>query len=391
MMAMADWQYYSFGDLLSYEQPGPYIVESTDYDDSYATPVLTAGKSFIIGYTNEKHGIYSSLPVIIFDDFTTSSQYVNFEFKVKSSAMKILTPNQNLILPKFAYYLMQITHVEHSTHKRYWIQHYAKVKVKIPPLPEQQRIVTRIEALFSDLDNGVATLRTTKRLLELYRQSVLKEAFEGKYINSPPQGYSLLGKFIEKPKYGTSKKCRYERNDCSWPVFRIPNVDHYNSVISHDDIKYANFSNEESLELQLKKDDILIIRSNGSVSLVGRAALIREEDSQALYAGYLMRLRIKRESHLLARYLLHYLNSYDARLYIERTAKSTSGVNNINASEVSKINIPVFSIDEQERIVEEIDARLSVCSQIKQTVDAALQKSDALRQSILKQAFEGKL
>ena len=77
---------YTLGELLTYEQPTPYIVESADYDDSYETPVLTAGKSFILGCTNEKHGIFDQLPVIIFDDFTTASQYVNFKFKVKSSA-----------------------------------------------------------------------------------------------------------------------------------------------------------------------------------------------------------------------------------------------------------------------------------------------------------------
>ena len=88
----AEWNEYELGELLSYEQPTPYIVESTDYNDKYKTPVLTAGKSFILGYTNETNGVYTALPVIIFDDFTTASQYVNFEFKVKSSAMKILTP-----------------------------------------------------------------------------------------------------------------------------------------------------------------------------------------------------------------------------------------------------------------------------------------------------------
>lgn len=95
------WKEYELGQLLNYEQPSPYIVKSTNYSDTYSTPVLTAGKSFIIGYTDEAVGIYNSLPVIIFDDFTTASQYVNFPFKVKSSAMKILSPNVNLVLPKF--------------------------------------------------------------------------------------------------------------------------------------------------------------------------------------------------------------------------------------------------------------------------------------------------
>lgn len=94
---------YELGELLPYEQPSAYIVEITDYNDSYKTPVLTAGKSFILGYTNETEGIFDKLPVIIFDDFTTATQYVNFKFKVKSSAMKILNINIELVLPKYIF------------------------------------------------------------------------------------------------------------------------------------------------------------------------------------------------------------------------------------------------------------------------------------------------
>ena len=175
------WTEYELGELLSYEQPTPYIVESTDYDDKYDIPVLTAGKSFLLGYTNEEYGIYDRLPVIIFDDFTTASQYVNFKFKVKSSAMKILQPNTELVLPKFIYYRMQIIQFDHSTHKRYWIQQYSKIKVSVPPLDLQKQIVKKIEEMLSQLDDGVETLNKTKEQLKVYCQAVLKEAFEGKY------------------------------------------------------------------------------------------------------------------------------------------------------------------------------------------------------------------
>ena len=176
-----EYKEYELGELLSYEQPTPYIVESTDYNDAYGTPVLTAGKSFILGYTDEKEGIYDQLPVIIFDDFTTASQYVNFKFKVKSSAMKILTPVTELVLPKYIYYRMQIINFDHSTHKRYWIQQYSKIRISVPPLSEQERIVSRIEELFSQLDAGVETLKKTKAQLSVYRQAVLKEAFGSVY------------------------------------------------------------------------------------------------------------------------------------------------------------------------------------------------------------------
>jgi type I restriction enzyme S subunit len=127
-------------------------VDSTDYNNAYPIPVLTAGKSFIIGYTNEEYGIKNNLPVIIFDDFTTDSKYVDFPFKVKSSAMKILTAEKQLINTKFAYYIMQTIEHDHDTHKRYWISEYGKKIIGLPPLEEQFRIVDEIEYLFDLLD-----------------------------------------------------------------------------------------------------------------------------------------------------------------------------------------------------------------------------------------------
>lgn len=380
---------YELGQLLTYEQPTPYIVESTKYSDEYKTPVLTAGKSFIIGYTNEKNGIYDRLPVIIFDDFTTSSQYVNFKFKVKSSAMKILTVNTELVLPKYIFYQMQAISIDHSTHKRYWIQHYSKLKVRIPSLLEQGKIIQQIEELFSQLDKGVETLQTIKQQLAVYRQAVLKEAFEGKLTKSTPLKHDNLLHYIEKPRYGTSKKCSYECADKDTPVYRIPNIDWSVGRIDHEDIKYAHFSDKEVEGIRLEKDDILIIRSNGSVSLVGRAALISQSDTCGSFAGYLMRIRVAKPDILIPKFLLLYLNSHQARVYIENKAKSTSGVNNINSDEISRLPIPLFSHQEQVAIIEEIESRLSVCDSIEQTVDTALAQAEALRQSILKKAFEG--
>src|SRR3989339_2252839 len=126
------WKLKELGDYLKYEQPTKYIVKSTEYNDEYKTPVLTAGKSFILGYTNEKEGILTNIPVIIFDDFTTESKYVDFSFKVKSSAMKILNCDNKITL-KYLYYLMQAIPDIKTTHKRYWISEYSKIKVPIPP------------------------------------------------------------------------------------------------------------------------------------------------------------------------------------------------------------------------------------------------------------------
>ena len=151
------WTLCCLEDVLDYEQPQAYIVNSTDYSNDYKTPVLTPGKSFVLGYTNELSGIYNHLPVIIFDDFTTESKYVDFPFKVKSSAMKILRARGEINL-KYVAIFMSITRLVGDTHKRYWISEYSKIPIPIPPLREQGRIVLAAKHLLNQLDNLIACI-----------------------------------------------------------------------------------------------------------------------------------------------------------------------------------------------------------------------------------------
>ncbi len=266
-----------------------------------------------------------------------------------------------------------------------------KQKIYVPSIEEQDRIVSRIEELFSELDKGVETLKIIKEQLAVYRQAVLKDAFEGKLTGSRSKGEVVLGDYIETPRYGTSKKCTYDRNADDVPVFRIPNIDYVTGCLDKEDLKYATFNEKELSGLQLKREDILIIRSNGSVSLVGRASMVSERDVNGTFAGYLMRLRIKQDKELLPKYLLLFLQSHQARIYIESKAKSTSGVNNINSSEISGLTLPMYSKEDQLKITKEIESRLSVYESIEQTVDTALLQAEVMRQSILKRAFEGGL
>ena len=147
------WCFIPLEEVLEYEQPQKYIVDSTDYCDRFQTPVLTPGKSFIIGYTNETKGICSNLPVIIFDDFTTDSRYVDFEFKVKSSAMKLLKSDERVLNLKYAALFMSITRLIGDTHKRYWISEYSKILIPLPPIAEQKRIVSQVDAIFNTFNN----------------------------------------------------------------------------------------------------------------------------------------------------------------------------------------------------------------------------------------------
>ena len=145
------WSIYRLGDVVKYEQPTAYIVQSTAYSDAYPIPVLTAGKSFIIGHTKETEGIYNRLPCIIFDDFTTDSRLVDFPFKVKSSAMKILQVHYGVEV-EYVSLFMSITRLVGDTHKRYWISEYSKLEIPIPPQEEQKRIIGKVRLLFEVLD-----------------------------------------------------------------------------------------------------------------------------------------------------------------------------------------------------------------------------------------------
>jgi len=151
------WSICRLEDIVDYEQPQAYIVDSTNYSEDYTTPVLTAGKSFIIGYTNETDGIFDNLPVIIFDDFTTDSRFVDFPFKVKSSAMKILRVKKEIDIRYVGFYMI-ITRLVGDTHKRYWISEYSKLPIPIPPKAEQERIVQTVTDLLGKLDNIIAEL-----------------------------------------------------------------------------------------------------------------------------------------------------------------------------------------------------------------------------------------
>jgi len=142
-----DVEWVELGEVLEYEQPTKYIVKSVNYNDEYKTPVLTAGQSFVLGYTNENESIFPAekLPVIIFDDFTTAIKFVDFPFKVKSSAMKILHAKKEKAGAKFLFYAIQDINFNHDTHKRYWISEYSKIKIPLPPIEIQKQLVAEME------------------------------------------------------------------------------------------------------------------------------------------------------------------------------------------------------------------------------------------------------
>ncbi len=166
-----DWEEKKIKDILDYEQPTKYIVENDNYSMT-GTPVLTANKSFILGYTNETTGIYNNLPVIIFDDFTTDKKYVAFPFKIKSSAIKILSAKKDDNI-KFIYELMTLIHFNPQEHKRYYIGTYQNIDVLVPPLKEQQKIAE----FLSSVDELIIAQVRKILLLQEYKKGLLQKLF----------------------------------------------------------------------------------------------------------------------------------------------------------------------------------------------------------------------
>ena len=385
------WQVKKFEDLLDYIQPTPYIVESTDYSYDYKIPVLTAGKSFILGNTNETKGIFNSLPVIIFDDFTTANKFVNFPFKVKSSAMKILKPKDDKVNIKFVHYYMETVHITNDTHKRYWISVFSKLPIPIPPLPEQQAIVSKIEELLSDLDNGKQQLLTAQQQLKDYRQSLLKWAFEGKLTNKVvkdgelPVGWKWTELGDVCIKIGDIDHKMPKQIPTGYPYVSTKDFTD-NLKISFKNAKYISEEDYLNLSRKIKPErgDIIFPR----YGTIGKNVLV-DFDKEFL-VSYSCAVIKPNQKLVLPKFV--YLFSLSPKITEEirkYTVETTQA--NVGIASIKSFVFPLPPLEEQQQIVDELESKLTVCDKIEETINQSLLQAETLRQSILKKAFEGRL
>ena len=231
-------EYRPLGELLSYQQPTPFLVSSKDYDPSYPTPVLTAGAAFLLGYSSETHGVYAAStddPVIIFDDFTTASKWVDFPFKLKSSAAKILTAADPSVADiRFLYFLMQTIKYQVGSHARQWIAVYSKIPVCCPPL-EVQREIVRILDQFTTLEAELeAELEARQAQYEHYRNHLL--SYESLAARGPVEMVKL-GEMLDM-RAGTSISSKYifeqADSDCIYPCYGANGLRGYVQSMTHE-------------------------------------------------------------------------------------------------------------------------------------------------------------
>ncbi|MEI7254055.1 restriction endonuclease subunit S [Dickeya dadantii] len=292
------------------------------------------------------------------------------------------------------YFLNQFdyhNHVNGGTRLKLTQANMRKIPIYLAPFTEQTIIIKTLDALLAQVDSIKAHLEQIPLIIKKFRQSVLAAAVSGKLTEDwrgveNPIHLRKLGELASDIRYGTSKKCSKEKGNT--PVLRIPNIGM--GHIIKDDLKYADFDHKELEGLSLKDGDLLLIRSNGSVELVGKVAVISKDDEKFLFAGYLIRIRLDLEKSV-PHYISFCLQSPQIRQTIENIARSTSGVNNINSKELSSLELPIPSMSEQAEIVRRVEQLFAYADGVEKQVKNALERVNNLTQSILAKAFRGEL
>lgn len=269
-----------------------------------------------------------------------------------------------------------------------------EVPISLAPLPEQKRIADKLDALLARVYACRERLDRVPGILKRFRQAVLAAATCGELTREwrEARGYETgwrqvsLGSLLTDLRYGTARKCAHEPTKT--PVLRIPNV--VSGSINLDDLKHADFDEVERSKLALLSGDILMIRSNGSLGLVGRTALVTAREAGFLYAGYLIRLRVDL-SRALPAYLSIVLAGPKSRSRIEATARSTTGVNNINAEEIRAFPVEVPSLDEQAEVVRRVGELFELVGSLERRLSLAQSRIERAVPAILAKAFRGEL
>lgn len=308
----------------------------------------------------------------------------------------IIKGKENILQDDFAlYYLNSINYrefVNGTTRLKLTKSSLIDIPFVIPPLQEQQAIVAKIEELLSDLENGKQQLLKAQQQLKVYRQSLLKWAFEGKLTNKDVNEGELpkdwkwvkLGEILLSVKNGSGNKPDDEGKK---KILRISAV-RPNSV-SLSDVRFLK--NDLPVDYEVYENDLLFTRYNGSKDYVGVCGRVPFLNEKLFYPDKLIRCRTIIKDNYHSKYLQFASNCGEARKFIISKLKTTAGQTGIAGSEIKQIPIPLAPLKEQQRIVEILESKLTVCDKLEETISQNLAQSETLRQSILKRAFEGRL
>ncbi|HRI05210.1 MAG TPA: restriction endonuclease subunit S [Pyrinomonadaceae bacterium] len=314
----------------------------------------------------------------------------DFDFSI-FVGLGLAKPLKDIVRPKFLEYYMNTPFVSNFSTRNangsgrltLPLEASRLMPVPLPPIDEQEGIVARIEELFSELDAGVESLKKAQAQLKTYRQAVLKSAFDdpedklSKYLLKDASLKIQIGPF------GT----QLHREDYVEGGIPLINPMHIKDGRIVANSSYSiTVAKRDSLANYILKDGDVILGRRGEM---GRSGLVTEKEAGWLCGSGSLYFRPKKDL-VDSAFLHNFLQSQTAKKYLEENAGGTT-MANLNLKIVGNIPISLPSINQQRHLVEEIESRLSVCDKLEETIGASLKQSEALRQSILKQAFEGKL
>ena len=344
-------QWVELGEILAYEQPTKYIVKSKEYNDNYPIPVLTAGQSFILGFTNESSGIYNAspeFPVIIFDDFTTSVQWVDFNFKVKSSAMKLLTVKNTLtdrVEIRYVWHFLGTVKYRPDQHGRQWIGTYSKFLIPLPPLKIQQEIVQILDKFTEYVTELTAELTDRQKQYTYYRDKLL--SFEDEVYQVE---WKTLGELAENLDSLRKPVTKGARTTGKYPYYGASGV-----VDFVDDYIFDG--------------EFLLVSEDGA-NLIARKTPIAFPINGRTWVNNHAHV-LKFESQIDQKFVSYYLNHIDLSPYISGAAQPKLNKQNLNS-----ILLPYPNEQIRKRIVQVLDNFDAVCNDI----NIGLPKEIELRQ-----------
>ncbi len=367
--------------------PSETKTKQKEYLTKGVVPIIDQGQSLIGGYTNNKEKtIVCDLPVIVFGDHTCCVKYVDFPFGAGADGIKVLRPKDS-VNPKYLYYGLQylVFSLQNRGYGRHY-QHIEKMAIPVPSLHIQERIVAQIEESLSQLDSAVETLQKTKQQLEVYRQAVLKEAFDtaisdcrmlniGDLLTTKRKGMTTgpFGTMIKKSDHLTS----------GVPMLGIENIGR-GHFVEGNRIFVSDEKAKELSSFQVFEGDLIISRSG----TVGEICAIPRQAEKSLLSTNLIRITLNNEI-ILNDYFIALFQSKGIVLdQIKELCKGSTRLF-LNQSILKRISFPVPILSKQLRIVEVLSARTEAIKPIETTINQSLKQAKTLRQSIIKQAFEG--
>ena len=359
--------------------PNENKIKQKSYLKKGNLPVIDQGQELIGGYTNDMtKQIICDLPVVVFGDHTKNVKLVQFDFAAGADGIKILQANEQII-PEYLYYgTKYLTYkIEDKGYARHY-QHIEKQDLPVPSIDVQERIVFKIEELFSKLDKGVEELNKIKEQLKIYRQAVLKEAFEN---ISSKKSIKELSDLVTSGSRGWAKYY----SDKGARFVRITDMTRDGIELKSNAMQFLDLPESvEGRRSKLQCNDILV----SITADLGSIAIVPSNIGEAYINQHIAVIRFTNFNQ--GKFMAWYLKSEHGQKELLKN-KRGAGKLGLGLDDIRNTHVPDVDDSTANMILDEIEQKLSVCDKIEQTVNESLQKAESLRQSILKQAFEGKL